>query len=54
MDAKKPNAQLMTKLRELSEKPDGWGDIRVIEPADARNPRRPPFRYDASSAHADG
>ena len=26
----------MTKLRELSEKPDGWGDIRVIEPADAR------------------
>ncbi|MCP3707674.1 hypothetical protein M3I54_11865 [Paraburkholderia sp. CNPSo 3274] len=26
----------MTKLRELSEKPDGWGDIRIIDPADAR------------------
>ncbi|POR54530.1 uncharacterized protein DUF551 [Paraburkholderia eburnea] len=36
MDAKAPSDKLMTKLRELADKPDGWGDIRMIEPADAR------------------
>lgn len=30
------NEKLLAKLRELSEKPEGWGDIRIIEPADAR------------------
>ncbi len=36
MDANKLSDKLLTKLRELSEKPDGWGDIRMIEPEDAR------------------
>lgn len=36
MTAKQLSDKLLTKLRELSEKPDGWGDIRMIEPADAR------------------
>lgn len=28
--------KLQTKLRELAAKPEGWGDVRIIEPADAR------------------
>lgn len=36
MDTTAPSEKLMTKLRELADKPDGWGEIRMIEPADAR------------------
>ncbi|MEX3961066.1 hypothetical protein AB4Y42_02430 [Paraburkholderia sp. EG286B] len=37
MATKQLSDKLLTKLRELSEKPEGWGDIRIIEPADARS-----------------
>lgn len=37
MDTKQLSDKLLTKLRELSDKPDGWGDIRTIEPVDARS-----------------
>ncbi|WP_321968884.1 DUF551 domain-containing protein [Paraburkholderia tropica] len=36
MDTKKLSDKLTTKLRELAEKPEGWGDMRIIEPTDAR------------------
>ncbi|WP_321904440.1 hypothetical protein [Paraburkholderia tropica] len=36
MDTKKRSDKLTTKLRELAEKPEGWGDMRIIEPTDAR------------------